>query len=92
MLFEDTSQHDTAEQRRLYALFEIVYTIIDFSAAALFVVGSIFFFSESLTYAGTWLFLIGSLMFAAKPTLRLIRELKLAKMGKADDLARKFKE
>ena len=92
MLFERTSGYDTAEKRRLFAIFEIVYTLIDFMAAAFFVVGSIFFFYKDLTYSGTWLFLIGSLLFAAKPTIRLVRELKMAAMGDKTDLAQRFKE
>ncbi|WP_352950748.1 YrhK family protein [Roseibium sp. SCP14] len=48
--------------------------MVDFSAAALFVVGSILFFKESTTYAGTWLFLVGSIMFGLRPTIKLLRE------------------
>jgi hypothetical protein len=38
------------------------------------------------------LFLVGSLLFAAKPTLRLIREIKLYRMGDVDDLAHRFED
>ena len=62
----------TAERRRRYAIYEIVYTIVDFSAA--------------------FTFIIGSVLFALKPTIRLIRELRLAAIGDEDDLADKFKE
>jgi hypothetical protein len=55
-------------------------------------VGSVFFFDESLKTAGTWLFLFGSILFAAKPTLRLVRDLRLAAMGDDEDLAQRFKD
>ncbi len=91
MLFSrDHRQDGTDHQRRIYATYEIIYTFVDFIAAILFVIGSIMFFSETWEVFGTWLFLIGSLCFAAKPSLRLIRELKLASMGDVDDLADRF--
>ena len=88
-LFEMNRSEHTPEQRRFYALTEIVYTAVDFSAAALFIVGSVFFFFESLMTAGTWLFLIGSIFFAMKPTIRLWREIKLLRMGDYKDIAGK---
>lgn len=52
------------------------HLIADFAAGLCFVVGSVFFFYDSLLYAGTWLFLIGSLLFVAKPTIRLAHEIR----------------
>lgn len=74
-------------QCRLYAAFEIAYTSVDFAAAVAFVVGSILFFDSELQTAGTWFFLIGSLLFAAKPTLRLVREISYIRLGKTDTVA-----
>lgn len=88
-LFDSPRHEHTPEQRRFYALTEIAYTAVDFGAALCFIVGSIFFFYESLTFAATWLFLIGSVLFAAKPSIRLWRELKLLKMGDYKDLAQR---
>ncbi|MDQ2094497.1 YrhK family protein [Rhodalgimonas zhirmunskyi] len=88
-LFNTLRSEHTPEQRRFYALTEIAYTAVDFSAAALFIVGSVFFFYESLMTAGTWLFLIGSCFFAMKPSIRLWREIKLLRMGDYADLAQK---
>jgi hypothetical protein len=76
-------------QARIWALFEIAYTLVDFTAATLFIVGSILFFDEATTRTGTWLFLIGSVFFALKPTLRLAREIWLAGHGDTDALARR---
>ena len=91
MLFDTDHRRGSAAQRRRYAIYEIVYTAVDFAAAAFFIIGSVFFFYDSLTHAGTWLFLIGSVLFAAKPTIRLVRDIKLAALGDADDLAQRFK-
>jgi hypothetical protein len=90
MLFSRDHRIGTDRQRKTYALFEIAYTLVDFVAALCFVVGSVMFFSEAWQTPGTWLFLIGSICFALKPTLRLVRELKLAAMGDDKDLANRF--
>ena len=90
-LFHPDQPHKSPEHARVYAAFEIAYTAADFAAAALFIAGSIFFFYDSLTYAGTWMFLVGSVLFAAKPSLRLAREIKLARMGDVKDLSDRLK-
>ncbi|MEY8840817.1 YrhK family protein [Cribrihabitans sp. XS_ASV171] len=90
MFFQkDHRSEGSPRQKRVYAMFELAYTIVDFTAATLFVIGSVMFFSESWQTAGTWMFLVGSICFAAKPTLRLAREVKLAAMGDMDDLAKR---
>lgn len=86
-LFHHENRQKTARSRRVYALFELAHTAVDFSAAMCFLVGSILFFWQSLETAAIWFFVVGSVLFAVKPTLRLVRELKLAAMGDADDLA-----
>ncbi len=91
MLFEKDHRQDPDNCRR-YAIYEIAYTLIDFTAALLFVVGSVMFFYESWQTTGTWLFLIGSLCFAAKPTIRLVRDIHLAAMGDTEDLAKKVQD
>lgn len=89
-------RHDAAERseaaQRFYARVELAYTLIDFAAALSFVVGSILFFYEATQVSATWFFLIGSLFFAAKPTLRLWREFKLYRMGDIDDLAERYED
>lgn len=90
MLFERDHRVRGREQQRVYAAFEIAYTIVDFSAAATFVIGSIMFFYSDWVFTGTWFFVIGSILFGFKPALRLIREMKLANMGEDDDLAERY--
>ncbi len=87
MLFHQDQRNRNAETKRIHALFEIVYTLVDFMAALTFLIGSVMFLYDSWQTFGTWLFIVGSILFATKPTLRLARELKLAAMGDADDLA-----
>jgi len=79
----DTKFHEMDDDsRRVYALYEMAHTLVDLGAALCFIVGSFFFFSDELQYAGTWLFVIGSFLFAVKPTLRFARELKLLRLGR----------
>ena len=76
MAWFNPDNHTRSEDHsQAYAVSEFVYTIVDFLAAALFVVGSILFFRESTTTLGTWMFLIGSIFFGLKPTIKLAREL-----------------
>lgn len=86
-LFDPRHKHVSPEHARLYALYELLFTAVDFSAAALFVIGSILFFDESTVELGTWLFLIGSIFFALKPTIRLAREWHMFRLGKLNALA-----
>ncbi len=72
---------------RRYAAYELAYTAVDFLAAGLFIIGSVMFFFEEWQDPGTWCFLIGSICFALKPTIRLVRELRLAEEGDIEDLA-----
>lgn len=75
------------EAVRLHAAFEVALTISDFLAAVLFVIGSVMFLSEEWTRLGTYLFILGSVLFAISPALKVMRELKLAKMGDLKTLA-----
>ena len=69
----------------VYARYQVVRTLVDFGAAACFVVGSLFFFSESTAIEADWLFLVGSVLFALKPTIDLVRAAHLRRLpGQAD--------
>ncbi|MCB1407115.1 MAG: YrhK family protein [Rhodobacteraceae bacterium] len=89
-IFHPDNRSRSPRHAEIWAAYEIAYTVVDFTAAALFVVGSALFFFASTTYAATWLFLIGSVFFGLKPTLRLIRELKLVALGRPDKVADMF--
>lgn len=89
-LFSPENGGRSERTRRIWAAFELVYTIVDFGAALCFIVGSVMFFYAGWQTTGTWFFLVGSIMFAAKPSLRLAREIRLARLGDTKDLAKRF--
>ena len=91
-MFDPRTKHASDQHCRLYAAYEIAFTIVDFLAASLFVIGSILFFNEPTVYAGTWLFLIGSVFFGLKPTIRLAREWHMLRLGKVGELADRARE
>lgn len=69
---------------RVYGFYERLYTLVDFVAALMFVVGSWLFFYPSESVPATWLFLIGSFCFAGRPTVRVMREFHLARLPLPD--------
>lgn len=89
MLFHEDNGGSSEKSKRLKAVVEILYTSADFLASVAFLAGSILFLFEHLHRTGTWLFIIGSVLFAAKPTMSFLRELKLASMGDDSDLAKR---
>lgn len=91
-MFDPNTKLRSPRHSRIWAVWEVAYTAVDFAAALLFVAGSICFFYESLMYAGTWMFLIGSICFALKPTIRLLRELQYLAMGDVEDVAAHLRE
>ena len=85
--FSPSNQTLSSEHERVYALFEVWYTVVDLTAALCFVAGSILFFWPETQNSATCLFVVGSVCFALKPTIRLMRELKFLRMGKIERLA-----
>ncbi len=85
--FDPTKHSCSATHKKIYAWSALAYTIVDFAAAALFVVGSVLFFSESTTYDATWLFLIGSVFFGLRPTITMLREIAYIRAGDYADVA-----
>jgi hypothetical protein len=57
--------------------YETLSTANDLLIALWFLIGSILFFRESTTYAGTWLFTIGSAQLAVRPAIRIARRVHL---------------
>lgn len=70
-----SDRHARAVQR-----YELARTLVEFLAALAFIIGSVLFFYSSLQMAGTWMFLIGSILFAVRPTIRLMLELRLTSL------------
>lgn len=86
-MFHPDNRNASEDHARLWAAYEIAYTAVDFSAAAMFVVGSVLFFWQSTTFAATWLFVIGSVFFGLKPTIRLLREVRMVSLGNDQKVA-----
>ncbi|MEM6762299.1 MAG: YrhK family protein [Pseudomonadota bacterium] len=84
--FEPPGAGISARARRIHAVYELAYTLAEFSAAACFVIGSLLFFWPSDVFAGTWFFFVGSVLFAIKPTLRLLKELALVREGRTGEI------
>ncbi|MCV0426468.1 MAG: YrhK family protein [Roseibium sp.] len=79
-LFDHSIRSASPAHDELVRKYELYRTLVEFLAAAMFIVGSVFFFYQSLVYAGTWLFLVGSILFAVRPSIRLTLELRLANL------------
>ncbi|WP_102226218.1 YrhK family protein [Acidimangrovimonas sediminis] len=89
-LFHPNNRYQSEDHARLWAFYEVIYTFVDFSAAAMFFVGSILFFWKSTETAAIWLFIVGSAFFGLKPTIRLWREVRMARLGKLQTLAERL--
>ena len=59
--------------------YETLSVVNDLMVAVWFLVGSVLFLSESTTYAGTWLFVVGSAQLVARPAIRLTRRVHLTR-------------
>ncbi|AXI48066.1 N-acetyl-gamma-glutamyl-phosphate reductase [Sulfitobacter sp. SK012] len=85
-IFNPDNHTRTEQHKKIYAYCELAYTIVDVSAAVLFVIGSILFFSETTTYIATWLFVVGSVLFGLRPTIKLYREVAYLRVGDYDEI------
>ncbi|SDN86838.1 YrhK-like protein [Lutimaribacter pacificus] len=91
-LFSHENRERNAATRRVYAAYEIAHTAVDFLAAISFLVGSVLFLFPDYEGPAVWLFIVGSVFFCMKPTLRLAREIQLWRMGQIEELAGRMGE
>lgn len=84
-LFDNELRSASPSHAELVRRYELARTLVEFLAAVTFIIGSIFFFYDSLLFAGTWFFVIGSVLFAVRPTIRLLLELHLARLPVPDE-------
>lgn len=61
--------------------YEVVSIVNDILIALWFIVGSVLFFSDATTIAGTWCFLAGSVELLVRPAIRLSRHLHLQRIA-----------
>jgi hypothetical protein len=84
----DPALHDLSPRHlEIFWRYQVVRTGVDFGAAFCFVIGSILFFSESTTLAATWFFLVGSVLFAVKPSIDMVRAVHLRRLPSGDGRA-----
>ncbi len=67
----------TTDELVLRDRYELVSILNDLLVAVWFLVGSVLFFDSATTYAGTWLFVLGSAQLMLRPTIRLSRRVHL---------------
>ncbi|MBN9101175.1 MULTISPECIES: YrhK family protein [unclassified Pseudonocardia] len=79
-MFDPCSATASPHHREVYGRYQKIYTAIEFAAAMAFVVGSVLFFYPAQQVPATWFFLGGSILFAARPTVRVLRETHLARI------------
>lgn len=89
-LFRHANRERSPATQRVWAIYEVIYTIVDFGAALCFTAGSVFFFWDRLETPAVWLFTAGSVLFMTKPSLRLAREIQLLRMGHTEKLAERL--
>lgn len=75
--FDQSNRTRSHKHRQTTRRYEIFRTLVEFLAAVSFIAGSILFFYDSLQTEATWLFLIGSILFAVRPTIRMVMEFRL---------------
>jgi len=80
MLLDPTLRDLTPRHIEIFWRYQVVRTGVDFGAASCFVVGSIFFFYASMSIPADWLFLTGSILFAIKPTIDMVRAVHLRRL------------
>ena len=84
-LFSFKNRQATERHEVINKYYELTITVVEFLAALLFLIGSIFFFYDKLMHAGTWMFVLGSVFFIIRPSVRLIREFHLASLPVDED-------
>lgn len=79
-MFDVGNATASPRHEEVHKRYQRVYTLVDFAAAMTFVVGSVLFFFDSQQLPATWAFLVGSILFAARPTVSVARELHLTRI------------
>ncbi|MEB3367774.1 YrhK family protein [Saccharopolyspora mangrovi] len=65
--------------------YETASIVNDILVATWFIAGSIMFFHPAMFNLGTWMFLLGSIELAIRPTIRMIRHVHLRRLHHAVD-------
>lgn len=81
---KDWLKFRTRKHGEVYWRYETIYDVIDSLAAIAFIAGSALFFSSSTEGAATWLFLVGSIFFAVRPLVHVVRDFHMARLPAPD--------
>lgn len=73
-----------AEELIIRRRYEAASIFNDFLIALWFIVGSVCFLVPSWETVGAWIFLIGSIQFLVRPSIRLARHIHLKRLPTAD--------
>ncbi len=73
--------HIGREELIIRKRYEVLSIVNDILVALWFIVGSILFFSDATTVAGTWCFLAGSVELLIRPVIRLTRRVHLTRIA-----------
>lgn len=73
----DITLHIGREELVIRQRYRVVSIVNDVLIGVWFLIGSFMFFSDSLMFAGTCLFVIGSIEMLIRPVIRLFRHLHL---------------
>jgi hypothetical protein len=79
----------TDKHGEVFGNYQKLYDAVDAAAAVAFIVGSALFFSDRTQLAATWLFLIGSVFFAIRPCVHLVRDFHMARLPDGETEQRK---
>jgi hypothetical protein len=88
-LFHVDARSHLMVHKRIYAMSELLHTLVDVAAALCFLTGSILSLSDETKAIATWFYIVGSVFFLLKPIIRISREVRYAALGDVDALARR---
>ena len=86
-LFSTANRTRSQAARERFARFELLRSAAQFLAALCFLGGSVVAVVREPAGVSSWLYIIGSLLFCAAPSVRLWSEVTLYRMGYTDTLA-----
>lgn len=79
-IFDPRLATKSSRHAELYLLYQTFYAVCDCGAAIAFVIGSVCFLYQSLHDAAAWLFIIGSVLFAAVPAISITQGMHLRRL------------
>ncbi|WP_374705735.1 YrhK family protein [Oceanobacillus oncorhynchi] len=72
--------HVSRIELKVTSIYKLLYQINDFVLGLIFLTGSFLFFSDNTMFAGTVLFVIGSIQMLIRPFISIIHDFHLSKV------------